>query len=100
MKVVWTRNATRELRGIHDDIAQNSLKYAQGMVDRITRRTKSLARLPQLGAQVPEYEDESIRELPEHPYRIIYRIHKGQVQILSVVHDARPLPPEALGSPH
>jgi plasmid stabilization system protein ParE len=95
MKVVWTRNATRELRGIHDYIAQNSRKYAQGMVNRITRRTKSLARFPQLGPQVPEYEDESIRELLEYPYRIIYRIHKEHVQILSVVHGTRSLSPEA-----
>lgn len=98
MKVVWTRNATRELRSIHDYIAQNSRKYAQGMVNRITRRTRSLAQFPQLGPQVPEYEDETIRELLEHPYRIIYRIHGEQVQILSVVHGARPLPSEAPSS--
>jgi toxin ParE1/3/4 len=69
------------------------------MVDRITRRTKSLARFPRLGPQVPEYEDESIRELFEHPYRIIYRIHQGRIQILSVVHGVRSLPTEAPGSP-
>jgi plasmid stabilization system protein ParE len=98
MKVVWTRSATRELRGIHDAIAQNSREYARGMIDRITRQTKSLARFPRLGPQVPEYEDESIRELFEHPYRIIYRIHQGRIQVLSVVHGARSLP-EAPGSP-
>lgn len=91
MKVVWTRNATRELRSIHDYIAYNSPVYARAMVDRITRRTKTLVRFPRLGPRVPEYDDELTRELLEHPYRIIYRIHKGRVQILSVVHGARPL---------
>lgn len=99
MKVVWTRNATRELRGIHDTIAQNSREYAQGMVDRNTRRTRALARFPRWGPQVPEYEDESIRELFEHPYRIIDRIHQGRIQVLSVVHGARPLPVERPGGP-
>lgn len=92
MRVVWTRNATRDLRGIHDAIAQTSREYARILVDRITRRTKALARFPRLGPQVPEYEDEAVRELFEHPYRIIYRVHQGRVQILSVVHGARSLP--------
>jgi toxin ParE1/3/4 len=72
MTVVWASNASRELRAIHDYIAQNSPRYARGMVDRITRRTKRLVQFPRLGAVVAEYEDESIRELFEHPYRIIY----------------------------
>jgi toxin ParE1/3/4 len=95
MIVVWTRNVTRELRAVHDYIAQNSPKYARGMVDRITRRTKALARFPRLGPEVTEYQDESIRELYEHPYRIIYRIRKGRIEVLSIVHGAKPLPEDA-----
>lgn len=34
MTVGWTANACRELRAIHDFIAQNSPRYAQGVVDR------------------------------------------------------------------
>ncbi len=93
MTVVWSSNATRELRAIHDYIAQNSPTYAQGIVDRITRRTKQLTRFPRLGAQVTEHQDESIRELLEHPYRIIYQIRGARVVILAVVHAARLLPP-------
>lgn len=98
MKVTWTRNAIVELHGIHDTIARNSRAYAQGMVDRITKRTRTLVRFPRLGPQVPEYEDESIRELIEHPYRIIYRIQQQRIEILSVVHVARTLPTEPPGS--
>ena len=94
MTVGWTLNARRELRAIHDYIAQNSHAYAWGMVDRITRRTKRLARFPRLGAVVAEYDDESIRELVEHPYRIVYRIQANRVVILSVVHSSRLLPPD------
>jgi toxin ParE1/3/4 len=67
MTVVWTSNAKRELLAIHDFIAQNSPRYARGMVDRITRRTERLAQFPGLGAVVPEYEADTIRELFEHP---------------------------------
>lgn len=97
MTVVWTQNAKRELRAVHDYVAQNSPRYAQGLVDRITRKTEQLETFPLLGAEVPEYEDESIRELLEHPYRIIYRVREERVEIVSVVHAARQLPPAMPG---
>ena len=69
------------------------------MIDRITRQTKRLAKFPRLGAIVPEYEDESIRELFEHPYRIIYQVRTNHVVILAVVHSARQLPRGTPGTP-
>jgi plasmid stabilization system protein ParE len=98
MNVVWTSNAKRELRAVYDYIAQNSARYAQGLVDRITRKSKQLATMPYLGATVPEYEEETIRELIEQSYRIIYRVRGDRVEILSVVHGARPLPPSIPGN--
>lgn len=95
MKVYWTDHAKRELRGIHDYIAQNSSRYAQGVVDRITRKSKLLKKFPLLGAEVPEYEDASIRELLEYPYRIIYRVREDRIDVVSVVHGARQLPDKA-----
>jgi plasmid stabilization system protein ParE len=95
MTVVWTNNAKRELRAVHDFIAQNSARYAQGVVDRITRQSELLAEQPYLGSEVAEYGDESIRELLEHPYRIIYRVREDRVEVLSVVHGARRLPRQA-----
>ncbi len=93
MKVYWTDHAKKELRAIHAYIAQNSLRYAQGIVDRITRKTKLLRKFPLLGAEVAEYEDDSIRELLEYPFRIIYQVGEDRVDIVSVVHGARQLPP-------
>ncbi len=92
MTVYWTQNAKRELCAVHDYIAQNSARYARGMVDRITRKTEQLAQWPQLGAKVREQGDESVREILAYPYRIIYRVCASRVEILSVVHGARQLP--------
>lgn len=47
MTVFWTNNAKRELRAVSDYIAQNSPRYAQGLVDWITRKPEQLAQLPQ-----------------------------------------------------
>jgi toxin ParE1/3/4 len=83
---------------VYDYIAQNSVRYAQELVDRITRRTKQLSAMPYLGAPVPEYEEDTIRELIEQSYRINYRVRGERVEILSVVHGARPLPQDIPGN--
>ncbi len=92
MNVAWTRVAQGHLRAIHDYIAADSVRHALRVVDSITRRTESLKSLPRLGAEVPEYGDETIRELLFRSYRIVYRLLPERIDILAVIHGARPLP--------
>lgn len=93
MKLVWTANAKSNLRAIHDYIAAQSPHYARGMVDRITSKTRHLVKHPEMGGHVAEYADDAIRELIEWPYRIIYAVRSDRIEILSVAHGARELPP-------
>ena len=94
MNVAWTRAAQGHLRAIHDYIAADSPRHAERVVDNITRRTKPLESMPRLGAEVPEYGDESIRELLYRSYRIIYRILPERTDIVAVIHGARLMPDE------
>jgi len=94
MNVAWTRVAQGHLRAIHDYIAADSPRHAQRVVDHITRRTKSLELMPRLGAEVPEYGDESIREILYRSYRIIYRILPERIDVVAVIHGARLMPGE------
>lgn len=94
MRVHWTENAIGHLVNIYEYIAINSPIYGKRMVDRITRRSEQIAIHPLSGRKVPEYEAEDIRELIEMPYRIIYRIKPGQIDVLAVIHGARLLPDE------
>ena len=64
------------------------------MVDRITQRSQQISTQPFSGRKVPEYEAEDIRELIEKPYRIIYRLEQGKIDILAVIHGAQLLPGE------
>jgi plasmid stabilization system protein ParE len=89
MKVHWTDTAEGHLEGIYSYIAQDSPEYAKRMVDRITRRSKQIAELPFSGRRVPEYDIDQIREMIEGPYRIIYSIKPGQIDVLAVIHGAR-----------
>ncbi len=92
MRVHWTENAIGHLVNIYEYIAINSPTYAKRMVDKITIRSQQIEDHPMSGRKVPEYDADDVRELIEKPYRIIYRIKPGQVDVLAVVHSARLLP--------
>ena len=93
MKVNWTEAALGDLRALHEFIARRSPGYANAMVQRIIARTASLSQHPLIGAIVPEYDSDEIREVLESPYRIIYRSLPGQIDIVAVIHAARNAPP-------
>jgi len=92
MNVHWTDTALRHLDVIQRYIAQDSPAYAKRMVDRLTRRSQQIAEFPLSGRMVPEYEMTQIREVLEGPYRIIYYIKPGQIDVLAVLHGAQNLP--------
>lgn len=92
MKVQWTDTALGHLSALHDYVAQDAPLYARALVDRITTRSKQIARFPRSGRTVPEYEDEAVREVFEGNYRIIYELLPERVDVLAVIHGARELP--------
>ncbi len=99
MKVRWTDTATGHLASIYEYIARDSARYAQRMVDRITSRSRQIARFPQLGQMVPEYQNPNLREVFEGQYRVIYEVAAKEVHVLAVIHGAQLLPPEAPREP-
>jgi toxin ParE1/3/4 len=89
MNVVWTDTAKRNLRTIHDYIAQNSPAYAKRMVDRLTSRSRQIGIFPLSGRVVPEFEVAQIREVLQRPYRIIYHIRPDHIDVIGVLHMSR-----------
>jgi plasmid stabilization system protein ParE len=92
MNVHWTEAALADLRAIQAYISRHSSQYATSLIERLFDRSAQLANHPRLGGVVPEYDEESLREILEHPYRIIDRILEQQVDIVAVIHGARRLP--------
>lgn len=92
MNVHWTEAALADLRAAEAHIARHSTQYAASLIERIFARSGQLADFSHLGWMVPEHEDESLREVFEHPYRIIYRVLEQQIDILAVVHASRQSP--------
>lgn len=93
-RVTVTRPANEHLRGIHRFIAQDSPAAAARMIRRIRADIRRLARYPQQGRIVPEYDDPAIRELIVAPYRIVYRYSadRNLVQVIAVYHGAQRMP--------
>jgi toxin ParE1/3/4 len=89
MTVNWTEAALSDLKAIEAYIARHSERYGRSMVERIFGRTGHLSDFPLLGAEVPEYQDETLRELLESPYRIVYRVYEDRIDVVAVVHGAR-----------
>jgi len=92
MNVHWTDTALAHLSDIHEFISRDSPTYAQRTVDRLTRRSEQIATFPLSGRTVPEAGLPQIREVIEGPYRIIYYIKPGQIDILAIIHGAQQTP--------
>ena len=90
-RVVWSPRALSDVEAIATYIAIDSSFYAKAVVRKIVTMTKSLARFPKSGRKVPEFDDESLRELIVYSYRIIYAVESDQITITAVIHGRRML---------
>ena len=98
MNIHWTEAAIADLHAIEAYISRHSQRYADAMVRRIIERTEALTEHQLLGSVVREYGNESLREILETPYRIIYQVSETQLDIIAVVHAARRMPPSVPSS--
>ena len=83
-KLLWTSEALNRLVEIEEYIAQDSETRAQKFTKSIINSTSALTQYPQKGRIVPEFNISGIREIIYKNYRIVYRINKDQIQILTV----------------
>jgi plasmid stabilization system protein ParE len=89
--VRWTLGAREDLREIVEYIGEDSPAYAAATAGRIVTGAGRLTRHPKLGRIVPEYADESIREVIVGNYRVVYRLRESRIGIIAVVHGSRDL---------
>lgn len=92
VRINWTVQSRNDLKDIAEFIAKDSKRYAKLQLVKIRRRTQLLKSHPLAGKKVGEYEMDTIRELIEGRYRIIYKIvTQDRVDILTVHHSSRDL---------
>ncbi len=89
--VQWTLGAREDLRGIVSFIGQHSEAYGAALAGRIVAAVDRLETHPMLGRMVPEYGDETVREIIVGNYRVVYQFEDPAVGIVAIVHGNRDL---------
>ena len=93
--VLWTEQARADLAAIRAFISQDSPHYASVIVSRLLAATDRLVPFPESGRVVPEFENPSVRELVNAPYRIVYRlVGVDELHVLTVHHASQTFPTE------
>ena len=93
-KLIWSPAARDDLHDIVVFIARDNPERAMGFGYELISETDRLPDFPDLGRVVPEYQDQSLRELIFRPYRIVYRVNHDRklCEIARVSHSARGIP--------
>jgi plasmid stabilization system protein ParE len=68
--------------------SKDSKVYADRFVENLIARVDQLEHFPKSGRMVPEFAEETIRELIEGNYRIVFKIDKDHIGIVRIHHSA------------
>jgi len=98
MKTISIKNDIVPIE-IDDFIAKDNAERAAKFVDEIVAHAESvLPGEPRIGKTVPEISNPDIRELIFKKYRIVYRVNKNNLEILTVFEGHRLLRIDEIGS--
>jgi plasmid stabilization system protein ParE len=94
MKIIWSPLALDGASEIVEHIALDKPSAADKWISTLFSKVEKLASSPKIGRVVPEIGDPQFREMIYGNYRIIYRIEKKQLSILTIRHGKQILPIE------
>ena len=84
MTVIWTREAVEKLNEIEEFIGTDNPERAETFINHLIERGESILQNPKIGRAVSEILNPEIREIIVKKYRIVYRIKKEKIEILTV----------------
>ena len=96
MTIVWSPLALDRVAEIAGYIARDKPSAAEKWVKTVFAKVEQLEISPELGRVVPEIGNVQFRELIYSQYRIVYRIEKKRISILTVRHARQELPIEEI----
>ena len=93
-QVRLSRSARSDIKDIVRYISIDDPDQAVRFGTFLIQHTKSLGKFPERGRIVPEFDDESIREIIVRTYRIIYRVNhqKLSIEVVRFWHAGRGMP--------
>lgn len=84
MKIFWTNEALSKLLEIEEYISIDNINRAEKFIDFLIEKVESIKDYPKRGRIIPELNIDNIREIIVKNYRIIYKIDKNIITILTV----------------
>jgi addiction module RelE/StbE family toxin len=90
-KVLWTETAIEDLVAIKQYISEDSPDRAVTWIFELFNSGESLVSSPTRGRIVPEFKQENLRELLIDNYRLVYRIKKTSIEVITVFEGHRQL---------
>ena len=96
MKIVWAPLAIDRVSEIAEYIAQDKPSAAEKWINTVFSKVEQLKSSPQIGRIIPEIRNDQFRELIYGNYRIIYRIEKTKISILTIRHGKQIFPIEEI----
>ena len=96
MKIVWAPLAIDRVSEIAEYIAQDKPSAAEKWINTVFSKVEQLKSSPEIGRVVPEIRNDQFRELIYGNYRIIYRIEKTKISILTIRHGKQIFPIEEI----
>ena len=94
MKIIWSPLAVDRAAEIAEYIALDKSSAARKWISTLFAKVEKLSSSPKIGRVVPEIGDQQFREMIYRNYRIIYRMEKKQLSILTIRHGKQILPIE------
>ena len=93
-KLIWSPAARDDLHDIVTFIARDNPNRAMSFGYELMSEADRLKDFPESGRIVPEYRNDSIREIVFRPYRIVYRVNHSKqfCEIARIWHSARGVP--------
>jgi plasmid stabilization system protein ParE len=92
MNIFWSPLAIERASEIAEYIAQDKPSAAEKWINTVFSKVEKLKSTPEIGRIVPEIRNDQFRELIYGNYRIIYRIEKKLISILTIRHGMQILP--------
>ena len=91
-RLLWSPRASSDLELIREYISRDSGVYADLVLRRLVLAPERLTEFPEIGRVVPEVGLPHLRELVVRPFRIVYRVRPGSVEIVTVFRSSRQFP--------
>lgn len=95
-QIIWSDKARSDLAQIGDYIAVDNPRAAERWVEKLIALVEKAAQVPMAGRVVPELRRTDLRERILRHYRVVYRLKKEGIEVVTIFEGHRQFPLDAV----